>query len=130
MDYQSKYLKYKSKYENLKKPKLVGGSSSAGESASTSKTFFDLFTEAVNELTVSGPDKINNSLKEFQDWVRFHSTNLQQILSKFNSDGKLIDGLSATAHNDLYKLSMMPIFNAVQNSLNPIVTFGLNLRSE
>ena len=101
MDYQSKYLKYKSKYENLKKPKLVGGSSLAGEYASSSsslaasaeKTFFELFTEAVNELTVSGPNKINNSLQEFQDWVRLHSINLQQILSKFDLKGKLIGGL-------------------------------------
>jgi nicotinic acid phosphoribosyltransferase len=124
MDYQSKYLKYKSKYENLKKTKLVGGTAVQGQS------FYDLFDEAVKNIkNISNDEKQNQELSEFKSWVNTHSSNLQKILNKFYADGKLIGGLSATAHNDLYKLSMMPVFNMLQKtSLNPIVTFGLNLR--
>lgn len=72
--------------------------------------------------------------KLLTDWLEKHDTNIKTVLDLFDETGKPTGDfeLSATAFNDLYKWTMMPVIRKME-SLKPggiTVTFGVDLRDK
>jgi len=74
-------------------------------------------------------------------WLKSRAEGINKILEKFNADGSpLPETLSATAFNDLYKWTMMPVMRRLEmiverqaespGNTNCEVTFGVDLRDE
>ena len=76
--------------------------------------------------------------KYINNWLIVRKDEINKILSKFNADGtsKPTFQISATAFNDLYKWTMMPVIRAMEKSkpyekVNVInVTFGIDFRDD
>jgi len=69
-------------------------------------------------------------------WLTKRAAAIKKITDLFDEDGKLVSNeiypaITATAFNDLYKWTMMPVIRTLEeNKGNTIVTFGIDLRDE
>jgi hypothetical protein len=75
-------------------------------------------------------------------WLTVRADDINKVLAKFNNDGSpLAETLSATAFNDLYKWTMMPVMRRLEkivadraepaaSNKNCEVSFGVDLRDE
>lgn len=84
----------------------------------------------------------HSGAKEMVDkWLSTREEDINKVLAKFNNDGSpLVETLSATAFNDLYKWTMMPVMRRLEQIVasragdvpnkNCEVTFGVDLRDE
>jgi hypothetical protein len=77
--------------------------------------------------------------KYINNWLIKRETDIKNILSCFDTNGKVLPNngknlkLTATAFNDLYKWTMMPVIRAMEKSKQNeyvSVTFGIDLRDE
>lgn len=65
-------------------------------------------------------------------WLSSHDLEIQTVLALFDFEGKPKEGLiTATAFNDLYKWTMMPVMRQMEKLKGGCtVTFGIDLRDE
>jgi len=91
-----------------------------------------LFREVMSELESLGS---HEGAHEAVAFIKKHERQLEEsIWEPFHPDGSLKKGtLPASAHNDLYKFTMLPVMRAVELYFAPKpcrVTFTLNVRDK
>ncbi len=135
-----KYLKYKSKYLQLKKSShnrpLLGGANIE------KNTFYDI-PEEENTKCISvlkSPEQLTDEYlrckahidgKELlNSWLETRNVQIQKVLELFDSNGVPYMAPSATTFSDLYKWTMMPVMRKLESlkNNNITVTFGIDLR--